>query len=145
MIRSVFDVRRLGAVAARIKFGRFVFRRNSKSLSKSRTVHSWRSAPGPGVTESVRLMVKAGEQGAWVTIPTRRYSYYRCRKVYVLLLNETPVESLPGGGTIYKIISKQGTGMDLTFSKAEAAGIGCTTIRHRMKQCFVSMTKVQCP
>jgi|GEM_PF-4219096 len=39
-------------------------------------------------------------------------------KVYVLSLDETPIENLPGGGIVQRIITKQGTGMELTFSKA---------------------------
>ena len=39
-------------------------------------------------------------------------------KVYVLSLDKTPVEDLPGGGMVQRIITKAGTGMDLTFSKA---------------------------
>ena len=39
-------------------------------------------------------------------------------KVYVLSLDETPIEELPGGGMVQRIITKQGTGMDITFSKA---------------------------
>ncbi len=39
-------------------------------------------------------------------------------KVHVLRLSETPVEELPGGGIVQRIITKAGTGMDLTFSKA---------------------------
>ena len=39
-------------------------------------------------------------------------------KVAVLSLDDTPVEDLPGGGMVQRIITKAGTGMDLTFSKA---------------------------
>ena len=38
-------------------------------------------------------------------------------KVYVLNLEDTPLEHLPGGGYVQRIITKSGTGMDLTFSK----------------------------
>lgn len=40
------------------------------------------------------------------------------KDVVVLSLEKTPVEDLPGGGMVQRIITKAGTGMDLTFSKA---------------------------
>jgi quercetin dioxygenase-like cupin family protein len=40
------------------------------------------------------------------------------KKVCVLSLDKTPAEELPGGGMVQRIITKEGTGMDLTFSKA---------------------------
>ncbi len=38
-------------------------------------------------------------------------------KVYVLTLEKTPAEHLPGGGSVRRIITKGGTGMDITFSQ----------------------------
>lgn len=51
--------------------------------------------------------------------------------VYVLRLEETPAEELHGGGIVRRIITKGGTGMDLTFSVAELRpGAGHTWHTH---------------
>jgi oxalate decarboxylase/phosphoglucose isomerase-like protein (cupin superfamily) len=41
-------------------------------------------------------------------------------KVQVFHLNDVPVEKLEGGGEVRRIITKEKTGMDLTFSKGFA-------------------------
>jgi quercetin dioxygenase-like cupin family protein len=54
-------------------------------------------------------------------------------KVHVLSLDETPIEELPGGGMVQRIITKQGTGMDITFSKALLKP-GCGHLMHNHDQ-----------
>lgn len=39
-------------------------------------------------------------------------------KICVLTLEDTPAEELHGGGMVRRIITRAGTGMDITFSKA---------------------------
>ena len=41
-------------------------------------------------------------------------------KVQIFHLDEVPVEKLAGGGEVRRIITKENTGMDLTFSKGFA-------------------------
>lgn len=41
-------------------------------------------------------------------------------KVYVFDLDEVPAEKLEGGGEVRRIVTKEKTGMDLTFSKGFA-------------------------
>lgn len=54
-------------------------------------------------------------------------------KVYVLSLDETPKEDLEGGGYVQRIVTKEKTGIDLTFSKGFAKP-GCGHGKHKHEQ-----------
>ena len=41
-------------------------------------------------------------------------------KIHVFHLNEVPAEKLEGGGEVRRIVTKEKTGVDLTFSKGFA-------------------------
>jgi oxalate decarboxylase/phosphoglucose isomerase-like protein (cupin superfamily) len=55
-------------------------------------------------------------------------------KVQIFHLDEVPVEKLAGGGEVRRIITKENTGMDLTFSKGFAMPGGGHDMHSHEKQ-----------